>query len=481
MVLHGKRGNAMRIIAADPVARARGLRPGMALADARALAPDLTGRPFDLDAIRTGFERLADWHLYVSPLVSIAEWRAPYGDLVIDITGVPHLWGSEEALLDGVLDRLAAHGVTARGAIAPTIGAAWACARFAPGSILPDGAALEDALAPLPVAALRLDPETAQALERLGLKQIGQLEGRNRGALAARFTQALTTRLDQALGRLEERMTPRLPPPDITAERRFPEPLSLIEDIDGAIARLAVTLCERLARLGEGAQAFHLFLFRVDHEVMTLTVHAASATRDPGHISRLFAHRLETLREDFDAGFGIDIIRLGATTRARHDAPQTDLIAPSRGTDDLDRLYDRLASRLGPGAVMRPRLANSAIPERAAVLDPVFAPVSSAPLPAHLTPPRPLRLLPAPEPVDMLAVTPPGPPMHMVWRRLTHVLVRLSGPEGIGAEWWHPGASALTRDYYVAEDREGHRFWLFRDGLHTETESPRWFMHGMFP
>ena len=36
-----------------------------------------------------------------------------------------------------------------------------------------------------------------------------------------------------------------------------------------------------------------------------------------------------------------------------------------------------------------------------------------------------------------------------------------------------------TRDYYRVEDRRGRRFWIFRHGLYSETETPRWYVHGL--
>ena len=61
------------------------------------------------------------------------------------------------------------------------------------------------------------------------------------------------------------------------------------------------------------------------------------------------------------------------------------------------------------------------------------------------------------------------------------------------AEWWRdplpyppPLAGegkkgAPTRDYYLVEDADGHRFWLFREGLYErETAAARWFVHGLF-
>ena len=85
----------------------------------------------------------------------------------------------------------------------------------------------------------------------------------------------------------------------------------------------------RLEAEGLGAQSFHLFLYRVDHKVMTLSVNAgARDARRRITSRRLFAHRAERLEGEYDAGFGIDMIRLGGEfgqrTRCRcRSAPST--------------------------------------------------------------------------------------------------------------------------------------------------------------
>jgi protein ImuB len=94
---------------------------------------------------------------------------------------------------------------------------------------------------------------------------------------------------------------------------------------------------------------------------------------------------------------------------------------------------------------------------------------------------RPIRLFERPEPIDAVATVPDGPPVLFFWRRARHELAAIEGPERIAPEWWKPEAPELSRDYFRAEDREGHRFWLFREGLFaSETAEPRWYLHGLF-
>ena len=504
----------MRLVALDEKAAAAGLFVEQSLSDARALCPRLEAREIDKAYLESVFADFADWHSYASPIVSVHHEHAPFGDLVIDITGVTHLFGGEAKMLSTVTGRLRGLGFAVNGAIAQSVGAAWALSHFAPGQVIEDETAT--ALAALPVAALRLNDSQISGLMQMGLKRVGQLYGRDRKALQARFGASLILRLDQALGHFEERVKPRLPIAERYAERRFADPIGLIDDVLMCARDLAIQLGVRLEAEGLGAQSFHLFLYRVDHKVMSLSVNASRATRDAGHIARLFENRAERLSGEYDAGFGIEMIRLAATIVAELDPVQVGAFEIHDGTEDLDRLYDRMASRLGPLAIVRSKLVNSHIPELAVKLEPAIARTpddpEAAPDPRLV---RPLRLLPNPEPIRVVAEVPDGPPASMIWRRISYRFVKASGPERIGAEWWRsehaltlprpplpavpvsnrdeektvidlgeemqsPRIPVPSRDYYVAEDDGGRRFWLFREGLYGETESPRWFLHGFF-
>src|SRR5690606_38716899 len=160
---------------------------------------------------------------------------------------------------------------------------------------------------------------------------------------------------------------------------------------------------------------------------------------------------------EYDAGFGIDMIRLAASSVSEVDPVQVGAFETGDGAADLDRLYDRMSNRLGPLAVPRTKFVNSRIPAPAARLEPVIARTAAGDAQAAPDPrlPRPLRLLPAPEAITVTAEVPDGPPAGMVWRRIGYRFHKASGPERIAVEWWRPGEGALTRDYFVAEDDGG--------------------------
>ena len=484
----------MQLAAVDAAAAKAGLYPGQNVSDALALCASVDMREIDRSFLETVFADFADWHSNASPLVAVLVHDAPYGDLMLDITGVSHLFGGEDAMLNTLIARLEALGFSVCGAIAETVGAAWALSHFAPGRIIGDD--LETELAELPIAALRITPSQGAGLMQMGLKTIGQLYGRDRKALQARFGASLLTRLDQALGEVEERIVPRIPVAERYVERGFVEPIGLLDDVLMCTSELAQQLAARLEKEGLGGQAFHLFIYRVDHKMMSLSVNAARATRDPAHIARLFINRSERLSGEYDAGFGIDMIRLAASSVTPLASVQISTMQTDDGAEDLDRLYDRMSSRLGPQALVWSKFVNTYTPERAVRLEPVMARTgdgAGAFLPALA--PRPLRLLLVPELIAVTAEVPDSPPAGMVWRKVSYRFAKASGPERIGPEWWtlpnptvqDEGAivspyeeARLTRDYFVGEDGEGRRFWLFREGLYRHGTAPRWFMHGLF-
>jgi protein ImuB len=469
----------MRLAEVDMHAASLGLAPQQNLSDARARVPQLETKEIDRLQLEQIFADFADWHSNASPIVSVLTHRAAYGDLCLDITGVTHLFGGEQPMLEKLTGRLRTLGYTVNGAVAGSIGAAWALARFAPGRIVTGDPAL--ALAALPVSGLRIDADQVDGLEQMGLKTIGALYERDRRALAARFGASLIERLDQALCLLEERLVPRLPAVERYVERRFAEPIGLIDDVLMTAHDLSIQLSLQLEREGMGAQSYHLFLYRVDHKVLSLSVNAARATRDAEHIARLFTNRIERLVDEYDPGFGIDMIRLAASSLSSLDSVQLGAFDGHDGTRDLDRLYDRVASRIGALSIVRNRFVNSHIPERAVKLEPMIARTPDDPhAHAPVSAPRPVRLLPSPEPIEVAAEVPDGPPAGMTWRRVTYRFAKSSGPERIAVEWWTPGEGDLTRDYYIAEDRDGRRYWIFRSGLYDEAVHPRWYLHGFF-
>ncbi|HYL32882.1 MAG TPA: DNA polymerase Y family protein [Stellaceae bacterium] len=468
MALIAEQAKRLFVAAPDVLAQASGIVPGQTLADARALTSDLAVAPFDPTAITRAIDGIAQWCMRYTPVT------APASDdgVFLDLTGCAPLFGGETALLTELIARLARQGFTAHVAVAGTPGAAWALAHFAPGTIA-TSATERAALADLPVEALRLMPETVATLRRLGLDTIGALYDLSRAALTRRFGDGFCRRLDQALGRVCEPISPLREVPPWRERRDFAEPLLQLEDIAVTLQRLIESLCARLAVEELGVRGLECFGFRTDGSTARARIGTGRPSRDPAHLARLFAGKLSLL----DPGEGMDGMVLSPIALEPLAPEQPTLTRDDAQPGDLAVLLDRLANRLGAANVFALAPVESHRPERAQRR---VAPNTAA---HNLRWPngmrRPLRLFANPEAIEAEAATPEEAPLHFTWRHVRHCVHCAEGPERIAAEWWRNAAPAAreTRDYYRVEDEDGGRFWLYRQGA---GEASRWYLHGLF-
>ncbi len=461
--------------AANAAARAIGVVPGMAVSQAQAMLPGLRVEEADPEGDAAALRRLAGWCLRFSPLAAPC---APDG-VWIDITGCAHLHGGEVPMLRHLAERLAEAGLAARLAVADTPGCAHAVARHGVEqlAIVPPGQQAR-AMAGLPVAALRLDEETAAALVRLGFDRVGALAAAPRAPLARRFGATALRRLDQALGRVPEPLEPVLPPDLCRARQGFPEPIATPDDLARATAMLADQLCEKLRKRDEGALRLDLLFLRTDGVPQIIRAGTAAPSRDAAHLARVLTAQLETV----DPGYGVETVILSAPLTQKLGAVQTlsDLVAPRGAVGDFSGLVDIIANRVGQARVFHAAPVQSDIPERCVKRVPPLAGVPDG-WPDHL--PRPPRLLNPARPVEAMALLPDHPPVQFTDRRKPHRIRRADGPERIFGEWWlNAGEVAAVRDYFVVEDEAGQRFWLFRagNGEDAATGDMRWYLHGYF-
>jgi protein ImuB len=484
-VLSADASGGPRIAALNVLAEKCGLAIGDPLADARAKAEGLQTAVHNPAADDTALRRLTLWATRYTPSVS------PFGDdngadgFFLDITGAAHLFGGEEKLLADLSHRLSCFGLQARLAIADTPGAAWALSRYHPlhAVVMPSGQEAE-AIASLPIEALRLSPDTRTTLRRLGFKRVGALIDKPRAPFAARFETELLTRLDQALGHATEPLRLIVPPPVYHSTRYLLEPIWTQDAVMAVATRLMKDLVHPLVRDGVGARALRLSLYRVDGNVSIVDIGLTMPTRDSSHVARLIDLKLERFTEDIDAGFGFETLGLAVTIAEPMNEQQTQFTSVLHGTHEAERcakLIDHLQQRLGPDSVQQIASVESHCPEKAEAFYPATEQPADWPTPDESRL-RPLLLLPHAEPaLNVTAVVPDGPPQRFRWRGAMHDVLYSQGPERIASEWWRSNESQPTRDYYVVEDKAGHRFWLYREGLYgRETNAARWFVHGLF-
>ncbi len=462
------------IHATNRAARLMGASAGARVVDIKAVCPDLQVEYADIAGDQLALERLTLWARRWCP------WTSPDGadGLILDTTGADHLLGGEAAMLVDIETRLSLLGLSARIAVAPTWGAAWALARYGPVRAICPVDQMAAQLAPLPVPALRLNEATLLLLRRLGLKTVGDLAKVPRLSLTRRFARAALhanplLRLDQAMGCLAEPVASKEARPRIKAQSQLPEP---IQDPTAYLPELCENLCAQLTLHGLGCRRLSLTVFRTDGEVSTITAATAAPSRDPGHLRRLFDDKLERI----NPGFGFDLITLEAAIVEPVESIQTRLGGGSNEDLQLPHLIDRLVARFGERSIKRPVLNASHLPERAQRVIGALQEVDSTTAP--LIKERPIRLLWTPEQVRVVYAVPEGPPAQFIWRRQTHKVARYAGPERIAPEWWKDRPGTRLRDYFKIEDQTGKRLWLYREGLHEDGRGgdPRWFIHGMF-
>lgn len=513
---------------------------------------------------RSHREAMLDWAAWCqrfSPIVGVEESPTPEC-LFLDITGLDRVFGGEMALARKIVEDFADRGLAVRVVIADTLGAAWAVARFGAGqgqaadcihqeaaisessdpgdssrflappigggpcptsSIhvpppkdrRPNPAAISSippgrswmALRPLPVEALRLPPDTIEALHSLGITRIEQLERLPREELTCRFGPRLLQRWDQALGRRIEPIPVQLPPPKFAVRHELEHPAASREWVALVVEQLAARLSEQLVGRGCGAVQLECRLECQEGDPVAIGLGLFQPTASPRHLSQLVWMRVE--RASIPSP--IVAISLEASRVGPLEPRQEELFAdaPTRNRSRLLAiLIDRLAGRLGRRSVLHARLLPEAQPELAYRYDPWVgmregnaaerggarllqsardgrsqprrakrageeALRGDPVLPGGALPPRPLSLLRRPMAISVISLAPHGVPFCFRWRGKEHRIAWAWGPERIETGWWR--GRAIARDYYRVETADGYRFWLFRD-----LKDGRWFLHGNF-
>jgi len=466
-LLYAPERGRMVVRAASPSLVQEGIVPGMVVADVRAILPEIGVFPSEPKAEEKLLNDLAEWCFRFSPTVA----TDPPDGLILDTSGCTHLWGGELQYLQNITKRLHKGNYTVHAAIADTIGATWAMARYSKQLIAEPGKQ-EEVLLELPPAALRLDSSNLQRMEKLGFRQIGQLIKIPRTNLRRRFGDGLLLRLEQALGTEYELLNPVLPTP--VYQERLPclEPIRTAKGIGIALERLLEMLCRRLLNEGKGMRTGILKGYRLDGKTVQISIGTNRASRNVAHLFKLFELKIPEL----EPALGIELFTLEATLV--EDVSETQEALWNIGNNNqtvIAELLDNIAGKVGMQTIRRYLPQEHYWPERSVK---EANSLNEQPETEWRTDrPRPLHLLPEPEPIEVMVVLPDYPPMHFRHRGNLIRIAKADGPERIEQEWWLK--SGPPRDYYQVEDTNGARYWLFRLGLYDKGK-PQWFLHGFF-
>lgn len=445
-----------RVVACDDLALAAGVVPGMGVAAARAMAPQLAVTLRDVARETAALEALACWAGGFTPRIVLAPPQA----LLLEIGGCLRYFGGVENIVAAALAGIAAQGFRVQAAVAPTPQAALWLAQAKVAAICLDAAMIEAALDALPLAPLDLPQAAQERLVNFGARRLGDARRLPRAGLARRIGATTVALLARAYG---ESPDPR--PDFIFSEHfaqalEFPAPVANAGALLFAARRLTAALAGWLAARQAGIASCTLHLCHHGREATVVELRFAAATRDAARFERVLRERLERLA----LAAPVESLRLAAAAVESLPGRSGTLFEGGNdGGEGLAALVERLRARLGETHVHgiaavadhRPECATRPVPEAKA----------SA---ATASGPRPFWLLAVPEALTERAGRP--------WR---HGPLRLlTGPERIESGWWDGGEGAgdARRDYFVALTADARWAWVFR-----ELCAPGgWFLHGWF-
>jgi protein ImuB len=462
----------------------------------RSLLMELVAEPSDCSADLQALRELALQCQAYSPIAGVGESDRPES-LLLDITGCEPHFGGEDSLARLLWNEFASHPYDTRIAVADSVGAAWAGAHFGttakcPVVVIPAGQQ-RGYLRPFPIAGLRLTLPIFETLQKLDIRNIGQLENLPRNTLPARFGKELLRRLDQAWGTAPELITPERFEETLFATWSSEDICSNRETLELITVDLLDRLLAKLLPIRRGIRELEGRMTGVGN-VLTLTLRLIQPSADRRHLWDLL--RLEWERQEGIALKssasrsryqidGLTSIRLEVVNSSPLKVRQQtlfDLDPDQKQAQSFRQFVERLSSRLGNQAVQCPALASEIQPEFAcefiawAEMDSKSGSATESledRRKAVIARSRPLRLLADPEPLEVLAPIPTGPPSRIWWETRRLEISRTWGPERIETGWWRE--QSIQRDYYRIETSEGRQLWIFRC-----LNSGAWFLHGSF-
>ena len=467
-IIHSQK-NTQRVLCCNSQATAWGVEPELSISTALALCPDLIALPQQIEKEQQQLQQLALLAYSVSPIVILPnhykqkknagkQANQPSG-LWLEISACDKLFKGYNNLLQTLAKKLQLQSITSVTGIAHNPMAAKLLCQSEFQHQLPTTTEIQQQLLDTDLSRLDCSSHQQQSFKRLGLNHVGDLLALSRSALSRRFDSQLISTIAQ-LKNQQSFDAPRFQPANSFRDVvQNPQGIFNKESLLFPMKTLLQRLCQYLTARQCHCREIEWQFEPLIGEPQTMTIQLSSSQNNWSNLlllSRLQLEQLELPRS---------IEQIILSTDQFIEAPQgtfnLDLFAEHHGPQQPSELIDSLNARLGIDALSQPILNKDYLPEQASTLATLSNQTysnSNKPLKA----PQPLWLLTDPAPVQIRN-------NQLYWRQ---PLIIVSGPERVCSNWWQ---SEQQRDYYLACDSRGARYWLFR-----ETSSQRWFIHGLF-
>jgi DNA polymerase-4 len=344
------------VLAASYEARPLGIRSAMPMSRAVKLAPRALVVPPRFEAYAAASEAVFELFEALTPLVE----PLSLDEAFLDVTASQALFGSPWEMATRLRARIAEQvQLPASAGIAPVKFAAKIASDLAKPNgqheVLPGE--LEDFLHPLPVTRLwGVGPKTAETLQGLGLRTVGDVAARPRGWLEQKLGESGGHLWALSHGLDDRAVIPDREAKSLGAEDTFEEDVSDGETLRLALHGQALRVARRMRRVGARTRVVQLKLKFHDFSVITRRCTLQQPTDDG---QALYRSALKLLEPAWDGRpvrlTGVSAQGLGAP------APQLSLFEPGPGPRDrLNRALDKIADKFGSAAVVTADLAGTA-------------------------------------------------------------------------------------------------------------------------
>lgn len=439
-----------RIKVCSHAARQVGIRRGMRVRNAQAVAPELT-------VIEDNPDR--DGRMFASLAASFDEVAASVevlrpGLVVVDVDAAGRFHGAEDKALEMLIDAASRRGIDTQAGAADEIATALIAARAS--QVVPPGGSAEFLAAqPLGVLvaeeSLAADMDTVKALGQLGISTLGELAKLPPNAVTTRFGTKGMRIYRIASAAPDRRVAPELPVEDLAVAITPEDPIERVDAAAFAARALAASLHERLKDTGRNC-----LRLKVVAELHDGTrVERVWRTREP-LTEAATADRVRWQLDGWLTNGGSGAITSLTLEPLEFAAPEPvgELWSDGASTDTARRVVERVQSQLGIDAVLQPRLVGGrGVAERVAMVPFGEEPedVDRQSWPGAIPQPLPARLgggIDHPASRIMLISATGAPvivtaevllnaePYGLAWGEKRYLVTGWAGPWPVDADWW---------------------------------------------